>query len=434
MNKYYIETYGCQMNEADSEIVCGILENQGLTRTDLLEEADLILLNTCSVREKPEQKIYSRLGKINKILSKGKNPKIGVIGCMAQNLKGEIFKKNSNVNFVLGPDSYRKLPEIIKTHKKHVIYTDLSKTEVYEELFPSRNSGMNAWITIMRGCDKFCTYCIVPFTRGRERSKSIEGVLKEIENSANKGFIEITLLGQNVNSYNYKGKNFTDLLSEVVKVDKIKRIRYVSPHPQDVTAELLKLHRDHYPKLANHIHLPLQSGSDNVLKAMNRNYTQKHYLSVVKKIREYVPNMSITTDMIVGFPGETKEDFKETLRVMKEVKFDTSFMFKYSPRPYSRAYKMKDDVNEEEKSKRLSEMIELQKEHTLFRNEEYVGKEVEIIVEGFSKKSQSEMMGRTSSNKIVIFPAVNKSGEIIKKKTMIKKTIISTKGVTLFAK
>ena len=180
MNKYYIETYGCQMNEADSEIVCGILENQGLTRTDLLEEADLILLNTCSVREKPEQKIYSRLGKINKILSKGKNPKIGVIGCMAQNLKGEIFKKNSNVNFVLGPDSYRKLPEIIKTHKKHVIYTDLSKTEVYEELFPSRNSGMNAWITIMRGCDKFCTYCIVPFTRGRERSKSIEGFLKEI--------------------------------------------------------------------------------------------------------------------------------------------------------------------------------------------------------------------------------------------------------------
>ena len=420
MNKYYIETYGCQMNEADSEIVCGILENQGLTRTDLLEEADLILLNTCSVREKPEQKIYSRLGKINKILSKGKNPKIGVIGCMAQNLKGEIFKKNSNVNFVLGPDSYRKLPEIIEIHKKHVIYTDLSKTEVYEELFPSRNSGMNAWITIMRGCDKFCTYCIVPFTRGRERSKSIEGVLKEIENSANKGFIEITLLGQNVNSYNNKGKNFTDLLSEVVKVDKIKRIKYVSPHPQDVTEELLKLHRDHYPKLANHIHLPLQSGSDNVLQAMNRNYTQRHYLSLVKKIREYVPNMSITTDMIVGFPGETKEDFKETLRVMKEVKFDTSFMFKYSPRPYSRAYKMKDDVNEEEKSRRLSEMIELQKEHTLFRNKEYVGKEVEIIVEGFSKKSKSEMMGRTSSNKIVIFPAVNKSGEIIKKKTIIK--------------
>ena len=434
MNKYYIETYGCQMNEADSEIVQGILENEGLKRTDSLEDADLILLNTCSVREKPEQKIYSRLGKINKILLEKSNPKIGVIGCMAQNLKSKIFEKNNNVDFILGPDSYRKLPEIIKTHKKHVAYTDLSKTEVYKGLFPSRDSGMNAWITIMRGCDKFCTYCIVPYTRGRERSKPVESVVKEIKDATDRGYFEITLLGQNVNSYNYEGHNFTDLLREVVKNDKIKRIRYVSPHPQDITDELLKLHRDYYPILANHIHLPLQSGSDKILEAMNRNYTQKHYLSLVKKIRAYVPDMSITTDMIVGFPGETKEDFEDTLKVMRNVKFDNSFMFKYSPRPYSRAYKMKDDVSEAEKSRRLSEMIELQKEHTLFRNKEYIGKEVEIIVEGFSKKSQFEMKGRTSSNKIVIFPAIDNFGETIKIKSIIKKTIIDTKGVTLFAK
>lgn len=434
MNKYYIETYGCQMNEADSEIVQGILENEGLLRTDSLENADLILLNTCSVREKPEQKIYSRLGKINKILPLENNTKIGVIGCMAQNVKGKIFKKNNQVDFVLGPDSYRKLPEIIKSNNRHLAYTNLSKTEVYNDLFPSRNSGINAWITIMRGCDKFCTYCIVPYTRGRERSKSIKSVLREIENAANNGFVEIMLLGQNVNSYNYKSKNFTDLLNEVVKIEKIKRIRYVSPHPQDITDELLKLHRDYYPKLANHIHLPLQSGSDNILKAMNRNYTQKHFLSLVKKIKEYVPNMSITTDMIVGFPGETENNFQETLKVMNEIKFDSSFMFKYSPRPHSRAYKMKDNVSEEEKSRRLSEMIELQKKHTLFRNEELVGKEVEIIVEGLSKKSKSEMMGRTSSNKIAIFPAVDNLGENIQVKSILNKTIVSTKGVTLFAK
>ncbi|MEA3499711.1 MAG: tRNA (N6-isopentenyl adenosine(37)-C2)-methylthiotransferase MiaB [Candidatus Marinimicrobia bacterium] len=434
MKKYYIETYGCQMNEADSEVVQGILENEELTRTNSLEEADVILLNTCSVREKPEQKIYSRLGRINKILPKENNPKIGVIGCMAQNLKGEIFKKNNQVNFVLGPDSYRKLPEIIKTHKKHIAYTDLSETEVYDDLFPSRESGMNAWITIMRGCNKFCTYCIVPYTRGRERSKSLKSVLKEIENAANNGFIEVTLLGQNVNSYNYKGKNFTDLLSEVVKIEKIKRIRYVSPHPSDITEELLKLHKDHFPKLADHIHLPLQSGSDNILKAMNRNYTQEHFLLLARKIKEYVPDMSITTDMIVGFPGETEEDFQETLKVMNEIKFDSSFMFKYSPRPHSKAYKMKDNVSEEDKSRRLSEMIELQKKHTLFRNEELVGKEVKIIVEGFSKKSKSEMMGRTSGNKIVIFPAIDNSGEKIKVKSILNKTIIGTKGVTLFAK
>ncbi len=434
MKKYYIETYGCQMNESDSEIVRGILETEGLIRTESLEDADLILINTCSVREKPEQKIYSRLGKINKILPAENNAKIGVIGCMAQNLKSDIFRQNNNVNFVLGPDSYRKLPEIIKTHREHIAFTDLSKTEVYEELFPSRSSGMNAWITIMRGCDKFCTYCIVPFTRGRERSKPVESVVKEIEDATNRGFYEITLLGQNVNSYNYEGNNFTDLLKKIIKNEKIRRIRYVSPHPQDITEELLKVHRDYYPKLANHIHLPLQSGSTKILKAMNRNYSQEHFLSLVKKIREYVPNMSITTDMIVGFPGETREDFEETIYVMNKVKFDTSFMFKYSPRPYSRAYKMDDDVSEYEKSERLTEMIDLQKEHTLLRNKEMIGKEVEVIVEGYSKKSNAEMMGRTSSNKIVIFPAVDSSGEKIKIKSIIKKTIIETKGVTLFAK
>ena len=427
--RFYIETYGCQMNEYDSELLAGILQEHDYVLCDSPDNADVILLNTCSVRDHAEQKIHSRLGELRNLKDKNPDLKLGVVGCMAQNLKKDLIKSKPYVNIILGPDSYRNIFEHLGAEEKHIIDTKLSKFEVYDGMFPARKEGINAWISIMRGCNKFCSYCIVPYTRGRERSRSIEGIVDEAKRTVDQGFVEITLLGQNVNSYDHEGRKFPELLEALSKVDGLKRLRYTSPHPQDVDEALMRVHAEHKPLIANHIHLPLQAGSDSVLKAMNRTYTQDHYLKLVDMIRKHVPDMGITTDIIVGFPGESDKDFRETLKVMESVKFDSAYTFKYSPRPYTKAWKMEDTVSEEEKSARLTELIDLQKAHTLERYREMIGKEVEILAERRSKKSPDEMRGRTACNKIVIFP----KGDY-KPKDLIKRKITDAQGVTLFSR
>ena len=311
--KYYIETLGCQMNVADSELIVSMLDREGLIRSNNATDSDLIFINTCSIRERAEEKVNSQLGRWYKI--KKNNPEIiiGVLGCMAQNLKQEILENKPYVDIILGPDSYRKLPKIIKRssiNDQSIVDTKLSRYEVYEGLFPKRKDGINAWISIMRGCDKFCTFCIVPFTRGRERSRSVNNIKNEAQNAVSSGFRELTLLGQNVNSYKYEKNRFHDLLEIIAKIPGVDRIRYTSPHPEDITDELLKV-MSHYNNICNYIHLPLQAGSDRILKRMHRSYSKKDFLNLVKKIRSMLPNVGISTDIIVGFPGETEEDFQK---------------------------------------------------------------------------------------------------------------------------
>ena len=431
MNTFYIETYGCQMNVYDSEILSAILLQEGLEEVESPENADLVLLNTCSVRDLAEQKVHTRLGQL-RMIQEESNPsmKMGIVGCMAQNLKKDILQKKPYVSFILGPDSYRHLPELLNSDgsQKRFIETRLSSLELYDGLFPARHEGINAWISIMRGCDKFCAYCIVPYTRGRERSRKPESILEEAKQAVENGFVEVTLLGQNVNSYRSSSGGFPDLLERMAGLDGLLRIRYTSPHPQDVNDDLIAVHRDYKHIICNHIHLPLQSGSNAVLKAMNRTYTREHYLDLVEKIRESVPDMAITTDMIVGFPGETEQDYENTLDIMERVRYDAAFMFKYSSRPGTKAAQLTETLSENEKSDRLNRMIRLQYKHTLEKNRELIGKEVEILVEKASKKTDKEMMGRTSSNKIVIFPALN-----YKPRDLIRRTITDAQGVTLFS-
>jgi len=427
--RFYIETYGCQMNEYDSELLSGILQSHNYTLCDKAEDADIILLNTCSVRDHAEQKIHSRLGELKHLKDNNPDLKLGVVGCMAQNMKKELIASKPYVNVILGPDSYRHIIDHLGAEEEHVIDTKLSKFEVYDGLFPARKEGINAWISIMRGCNKFCSYCIVPFTRGRERSRSIESIVEEAQRSVDQGFVEITLLGQNVNSFDHEGRKFPKLLEAMTQVKGMKRLRYTSPHPQDVDEELMRVHADYKPLIANHIHLPLQAGADPVLKAMNRTYTQEHYLKLVDMIRQFVPDMGISTDIIVGFPGESDADYRETLKVMNYVKFDSAYTFKYSPRPYTKAWKMGDSVSEAEKSARLTELINLQKAHTLERYRAMIGKKVNVLVEARSKKSPDEMRGRTSCNKIVIFPR-----DEHKPKDMIVRNITDAQGVTLFSR
>ena len=417
------------MNEYDSELLSGILQSHDYVLCDKAEDADVILLNTCSVRDHAEQKIHSRLGELRNLKDKNPNLKLGVVGCMAQNLKKDLIKSKPYVNIILGPDSYRHIFNHLGAEEKHIIDTKLSKFEVYDGLFPARKEGINAWISIMRGCNKFCSYCIVPYTRGRERSRSIESIVQEAQRSVDQGFVEITLLGQNVNSFDYEGQNFPELLRAMAKINGLKRLRYTSPHPQDVDEELMRVHAEYKPLIANHIHLPLQAGSNSVLKAMNRTYTRDHYMKLVDMIRKFVPDMGITTDIIVGFPGESDADFRDTLKIMDYVKYDSAYTFKYSPRPNTKAWKMEDNVSEEEKSARLTELIELQKAHTLERYRAMIGKYVEILAERRSKKSPDEMRGRTACNKIVIFPK-----DDYQPKDMIKRKITDAQGVTLFSR
>ncbi|MDP6339440.1 MAG: tRNA (N6-isopentenyl adenosine(37)-C2)-methylthiotransferase MiaB [Candidatus Marinimicrobia bacterium] len=406
MNKsYFIETYGCQMNVADSELVSGLLTREGYTESKDIHDADAIFVNTCAIREHAEDKVHSRLGYYQQIKKKNPGMIIGVLGCMAQNLKDDILESKPYVDIVLGPDSYRRLSEMIRERNgesDHLVDTKLSRFEVYDDMFPSRSEGINAWISIMRGCDKFCTFCIVPFTRGRERSRSLNSIVDEAAKAVADGFVEITLLGQNVNSYNYDGLGFHELLEAVAQFPGLKRIRYTSPHPQDMTQEVLDVMAKH-ENICNYVHLPLQAGNDRVLKQMNRTYTKKEFITLANKIRKTLPGAGISTDIIVGFPGENEAEFQETIEVMEMIKFDSAFTFKYSSRPGTKAAEFEDHVSESEKQNRLERVIETQKQHTLLRNKELVGRTELVLVEKESKRSSDQWAGRTDSNKLVIF-------------------------------
>ena len=430
MNKsYYIETYGCQMNVADSELVENILVNQGYYKSKTLQDADAIFINTCSIREHAEDKVYSQLGRYDIIKKKKPSVLIGVLGCMAQSLKNEILQNKPYVDIVLGPDSYRKLPDLLNRNKKNyksVVDTKLSRYEVYDDLFPMRKDGINAWVSIMRGCDKFCTFCIVPFTRGRERSRSLSSIVQEVTNAVEAGYKEVTLLGQNVNSYRYEKYKFPQLLENIANIPNLERIRYTSPHPEDINDELLQI-MSKYDNICNYVHLPLQSGSNKILKRMNRTYSKEHFLSLVNRIRNALPNVGISTDIIVGFPGESDNDFDETLDVMKKVEFDSAFNFKYSVRRGTKASEYEDQIPEKIKQERLQRVIDLQKEHTLNRNLKIVGTSQEVLVEKESKMLKTQWAGRTDSNKWVVFDKEN-----VKINDIISVKINEAKGITLY--
>jgi len=418
-NKVYIETYGCQMNLADTEVVMGILNTKGYELTKEIDSADVVFLNTCSVRDNAEQRIHGRLGNIGTLKQNNPNLVIGVLGCMAERLRDELITKKKMVDLVVGPDEYRKLPELINNAAagEKGIGVKLSRTETYEDIEPYREEGLAAWISVMRGCDKFCTYCVVPFTRGRERSSKLESVVEEVRMLSKRGFREVTLLGQNVNSYIDGENDFADLLEACAKVDEKLRIRFMTSHPQDLSDKLLFVISEH-SNICNYIHLPVQSGSDRVLEAMNRTYTIEHYLGIIKRARKIIPGVTFSTDIIAGFPTETEEEHKMTLDVMAKVRYDGAFMFKYSPREGTRAFKMEDDISEEVKSRRLTEIIDQQLEIAYEINQELIGTEDVVLVENLSKKSDQFYSGRTDTNKIVILPIGNnvKIGDLVKVK------------------
>ena len=429
-NNVYIETYGCQMNTADSELVLGILKNKGFSVTEDANNADVILLNTCSIRENAEQRIHGRLGNLKTIKDKKPGTVIGILGCMAERLKKSLIEEKKMVDLVVGPDEYRRIPEFIDQafSGEKGIGVKLSRTETYDDIIPYREDGLAAWISVMRGCDKFCTFCVVPFTRGRERSRNLDSIVEEIKHLSNRGFREVSLLGQNVNSYNDNGRDFADLLAACAAVDRTIRIRFTTSHPQDLSDKLLYTITEN-SNLCNYIHLPVQSGSDRILKLMNRTYTIAHYLDLIDRARRIIPGVSFSTDIISGFPTETYEDHLATLDIMQKVKYDGAYMFKYSAREGTKAYKMEDDVTEEAKSKRLNEIIDLQQSISYEINQSLLETEEVVLVEGDSKKSDQFTAGRTDTNKVVIFPKNDK----VKIGDYVKVKINKATSATLFA-
>lgn len=413
--KLFIETYGCQMNVADSEVVASVMKMAGYDTADTLDAADAIFINTCSIRDNAEQKIFSRLNQLNALRRNRKRRLIvGIIGCMAERLK-EVLINEYDVDIVAGPDSYLELPNLIASAEagEKAIETTLSTTETYRDIIPQRISGnkVSGYISIMRGCNNFCTYCIVPYTRGRERSREPESILNELRDLQNKGFKEVILLGQNVNSYLFKPADggepvdMAALLALVAEAAPEMRVRFTTSNPEDLSDEIIATMASH-ANICNHIHLPVQSGSNKILKLMNRKYTREWYLDRIAKIREAMPDCGISSDMFTGFHNETEEDFEETLSLMREVGFDSSFMFKYSERPGTFAAKhLPDNVSEDVKIDRLNRMIALQNELSLCSNRNDVGKTFEVLVEGYSKRSKDDMFGRTQQNKVIVFPA-----------------------------
>jgi len=395
------------MNVADTELVQGLLLKKGFSITEDADNADVILLNTCSIRDNAEQRIYGRLGNLKTIKDKNPSTVIGILGCMAERLKKDLIEEKKIVDLVVGPDEYRRLPEFIDSAfmGEKGIGVKLSRTETYDDIIPYREDGLSAWISVMRGCDKFCSYCVVPFTRGRERSRSLISIVDEVKMLSERNFNEVTLLGQNVNSYSDNGNDFADLLSACAEVDSSIRVRFTTSHPQDMSDKLLYTISEH-SNICNYIHLPVQSGSNRILELMNRTYTVEHYLGLIEKARKIIPGVSFSTDIISGFPTETEEDHSATLELMKTVEYDGAYMFKYSPREGTKAYKMEDDIPESIKTKRLNEIIDLQQSISLKLNRSLIGKIETVLVEGKSKKSELQLSGRTDSNKVVVFPKV----------------------------
>ncbi len=435
--KLYIESYGCQMNFSDSEIVASILADQGYNTTNSLENADLVLVNTCSIRDKAEQTIRKRLEKYNAV-KRNSNPsmKVGVLGCMAERLKEKFLEEEKIVDLVVGPDAYKDIPNLLKEVEagREAVNVILSKDETYGDISPVRlgGNGITAYVSITRGCDNMCTFCVVPFTRGRERSRDPYSIVSEVNDLAQKGYKEITLLGQNVDSYLWYGgglkkdfknasemqkataTNFSQLLEMVTLAQPKMRIRFSTSNPQDMTEDVLHVMAK-YHNICNHIHLPVQSGSTRILKEMNRQHTREEYFELIDKVREIIPDCGISQDMIIGFPTETEEDHKLTLSLMEYVKYDFGFMFMYSERPGTMAArKLEDDVPEEVKKRRLIEIVDLQQKHSAYHTQKMVGKTVEVLIERESKKSDQQWSGRTPQNTVAVFPKENyKPGDFV---------------------
>lgn len=437
MKKLFIETYGCQMNVADSEVVASVMGMAGYDICENEGEADAIFLNTCSIRENAENKIYNRLETLYAEKKKGRKLILGVLGCMAERVRKDLIE-NHYANLVCGPDSYLNLPEMIARCENghNAMDVDLSTTETYRDVVPQRIGGnrVSGFVSIMRGCNNFCHYCIVPFTRGRERSRDVESILREVSDLHERGFKEVTLLGQNVNSYGLlpngkrpeEGTSFAELLRKVARSVPDMRVRFSTSNPEDMTEDILHAVAEE-PNICNHIHFPVQSGSSKVLKMMNRKYTREDYLAKVAAIRRIIPNCGLTTDIFVGYHDETLEDQELTLSLVRECQFDSAFMFKYSERPGTYAAKhLPDNVTEEEKVRRLNELIKLQTEISAQQNKKDEGKEFEILIERFSKRSREQLMGRTEQNKAVVIPRGNHHiGETVKVR------IISSSSATL---
>ncbi len=402
--KFFIETYGCQMNVADSELVANILNKAGYISTSNIDEADIIIFNTCTVRQNAEDRVLGRISNENKRKVKKTHLKIGIIGCVAQRLEEELLKDNKAIDFVAGVDQYKELPNIINSlnHNQKRSKTEVNNSEVYEHLLPKREGHFNAFVTITRGCDNFCTYCIVPYTRGRERSRSFEEIVTEVRIAGENGFKDVTLLGQNVNSYQFKNTNFPELLRKVNKVESIKRLRFVTSHPKDLSDELIEVMATS-DKICEHLHLPMQSADNEILKRMNRGYSAEHYFKIVQKLRKAMPEIAITSDIIAGFPGETEEQFQRTYNMMKNIEFDYAFTFKYSPRKGTKAADFQDQIAEKIRLERLSRLIDLQTKITHKKYQNQIGKIKELYVEKVSKKSQSELAGKSRDFKITVF-------------------------------
>lgn len=412
--KLFIETYGCQMNVADSEVVASVMQMAGYEMTEEIQDADAIFVNTCSVRDNAEQKVLGRLQYFRSLKRKKKHLLVGVLGCMAERVKEDLIA-NHHVDLVAGPDSYMDLPNLIAAAEngEKVINVELSTQETYKDVMPLKLPGVHisGFVSIMRGCNNFCSYCIVPYTRGRERSREVNSILNEIRDMRDKGFKEVTLLGQNVNSYLYEQDgeqvNFSSLLEKVALEAPNIRIRFVTSHPKDMSDETLHVIAK-YPNICQYIHLPAQSGSSKILKVMNRKYTREWYLDRIAAIRRILPECAISTDLFCGFHSETEEDFQETLSLMREVGYDSAYLFKYSERPGTYAAKhLEDDVPEEVKVRRLQEMIDLQNKLSEESNLRDIGKVFEVLIEGYSKRSREQLFGRTSQNKVVIFDKKN---------------------------
>lgn len=437
--KLYIESYGCQMNFSDSEIVASILATEGYSTTRDMEEADLVLLNTCSIRDKAEQTVRKRLGTFNQVKKSNPDMKIGVLGCMAERVKSKLLDEEKLVDLVVGPDAYRDLPNLLKELDggRKAVNVILSKEETYDNIEPVRlgGNGVTAFVSITRGCDNMCTFCVVPFTRGRERSRNPETIVEEVIELANKGYKEVTLLGQNVDSYLWYGGglkkdfdkasdaakasalHFGGLLNKVAKAVPNMRIRFSTSNPQDMSDEVLYAIANN-ENVCNYIHLPVQSGSSRILELMNRGHTREEYFALIDRVRKIIPDCGISHDLITGFPTETEEDHQDTLSLMDYVKYDFGYMFFYSERPNTyAARKMEDDIPLEVKKRRLKEIIDKQQEHSLERNKAFIGKTVEVLVEGVSKRSDDDLFGRCSQNTVVVFPRENyAAGDFVKVK------------------
>ncbi len=429
--RVFIETYGCQMNVADTELMFGLLRHKGFQVAESAEEADVVLLNTCAVRERAEERILGRLGWYKALKSERPDVVLGVAGCMAERMRESLVQKAKHVDLVIGPDAYRRLPELIESLQEdetndYQVDVRLDRKEMYQEVQVDRVPGVSGWISVQRGCDKFCSFCIVPFVRGRERSLPPEEVVRQAREMAGSGFREVTLLGQTVSSYYERGFDFSDLLTQVHEVEGLERIRYTSPYPNDFSNRLLDTLAS-LPKVGRHIHLPVQSGSTAVLKDMRRAYTAEKFMDLIDRVRERLPLHGLTTDIIVGYPGETEEDFQLTLDLVREVRFDGAFMFAYSEREGTLAARKRDDIDDSIKKDRLRRLIDVQEGISKEKFGEMVGRECEILIQGPSRRNVENLIGRTSCFKTTIIEGID-----VQPGTMVPVKIVGSTSHTLF--